>query len=168
MDRLPDSRVQDACTYSRRFLAWWGLCLYLLQLGSRRQLDFELRDGGQPVLDNLNRLAQTEQRTLPVHDTLDHFVGHTKLSGWERLRTQMVQRLLRMKALDEARLLGRPVLLIDGTGLLCFHQRHCEHCLVQRHANQTLYLHQVLEAKLLGPAGVVVSLDIPSPKEDRL
>jgi hypothetical protein len=133
--------------------------LYLLQLGSRRQLDFELRDGGQPVLDNLNRLAQTEQRTLPVHDTLDHFVGHTKLSGWERLRTQMVQRLLRMKALDEARLLGRPVLLIDGTGLLCFHQRHCEHCLVQRHANQTLYLHQVLEAKLLGPAGVVVSLD---------
>jgi len=80
-----------------------------------------------------------------------------KRAGWERLRTQMVQRL-RMKALDAARLLGRPVLLIDATGLLCFHRRHCPHCLVQRHGQRTLYLHHVLEAKLLGPAGVVVSL----------
>ncbi len=158
LDRLPDTRVQEACTYSRRFLAWWGIALYLLQLGSRRQLDFELREGGPHVLANLNRLAQTEQTTLPVHDTLDHFLGHVKLAGWERLRTQMVQRLVRMKALDAARLLGRPVLLIDATGLICFHQRHCPHCLVQRHGSQTLYLHQVLEAKLLGPAGVVVSL----------
>ena len=138
-------------------LAWWGLSLYLFQLGSRRQLDYELRDGPQ-VLSNLNRLAQTAQTTLPVHDTLDHFVGHTTLAGWEKLRTQMTQRLLRMKALDAARLLGHPVLLLDATGLICFHRRHCEHCLVQRCGSKTLYLHHVLEAKLLGPGGVVVSL----------
>jgi hypothetical protein len=159
LDRLPDTRVQEDCTYATRFLAWWGICLYLLQLGSRRQLDYDLRDGGCPVLANLNRLAETEQTTLPVHDTLDHFLGHVKLAGWERLRTRMVQRLLRMKALDAGRLLGRPVLLIDATGLICFHRRHCPYCLVQRQGKQTLYLHQVLEAKLLGPAGVVVSLD---------
>jgi hypothetical protein len=158
LDRLPDSRLQKACTYPRRFLAWWGLQLYLLQLGSRRQLDFELRDAGAQVLANLNRLAETRQTTLPVHDTLDHFVGHVKRAGWERLRTGCVRRLLRMKALDAARLLGRPVLLIDATGVICFHRRHCEHCLTQRHGKQTLYLHHVLEAKLLGPAGVVVSL----------
>jgi len=158
LDRLPDTRVQEDCTYSTRFLAWWGIDLYLFQLGARRQLDYELRDGGALVLANLNRLAQAEQTTLPVHDTLDHFLGHVQLTGWEWLRTQLVQRLLRMKALDAARLLGRPVLLLDGTGLICFHRRHCEHCLVQRHGKQTLYLHHVLEAKLLGPAGVVVSL----------
>jgi len=134
------------------------LHLYLLQLGARRQLDFELRDGGPPVLANLNRLAQTTQTTLPVHDTLDHFVGHVPLAGWEQLRRRCVQRLLRMKALDAARLLGQPVLLLDGTGLLCFHQRHCPQCLTQRHGKQTLYFHHVLEAKLLGPGGVVVSL----------
>ncbi len=158
LDRLPDTRVPEACTNSTRFLAWWGFALYLLQLGSRRQLDYELRDGGPRVLANLNRLAETEQTTLPVHDTLDHFLGHVELAGWERLRTQMVQRLLRMKALDAARLLGRPVLLIDATGLICFRRRHCPHCLVQRHGQQTLYLHHVLEAKLLGPGGIVVSL----------
>jgi hypothetical protein len=117
-----------------------------------------LRDGGPQVLANCNRLAETDQTTLPVHDTLDHFVGHVPLAGWEQLRTRCVQRLLRMKALDAARLLGQPVLLIDATGLICFHQRHCPQCLVQRHGQQTLYLHHVLEAKLLGPGGVVVSL----------
>lgn len=66
--------------------------------------------------------------------------------------------LIRMKALDAARLLGHLVLLVDGTGLLCWRRRHCPHCLVQRHEHTTLYLHQVLEAKLLGPAGVVVSV----------
>jgi hypothetical protein len=158
LDRLPDSRLQEACTYPRRFLAWWGILLYLLQLGSRRQLDYDLREGGPQVLANLNRLAQTTQTTLPVHDTLDHFLGHSPRPGWEGLRARMVQRLVRMKALDPARLLGLPVLLIDGTGLLCFPRRHCPHCLTQRHGQQTLYLHQVLEAKLLGPAGVVISL----------
>jgi hypothetical protein len=159
LDRLPDTRVPEACIYPTRSLAWWGLSLYLFQLGSRRQLDYDLRDGGAAVLANLNRLAQTTQTTLPVHDTLDHFLGHVALAGWEQLRHQMVQRLLRMKALDAARLQGRPVLIIDATGLICFQQRHCEHCLVQRHGQKTLYLHHVLEAKLLGPNGIVVSLD---------
>ncbi len=35
-----------------------------------------------PVLANLNRLAETEQTTLPVHDTLDHFLGHVRAAGW--------------------------------------------------------------------------------------
>jgi hypothetical protein len=159
LNRLPDGRVPEACTYERRFLAWWGIALYLLQLGSRRQLDYDLRNGGPQVLANMNRLAETEQDTLPVHDTLDHFLGKVRLAGWVRLRMQMVQRLLRMKAFDAARLQGRPVLLLDATGLICFQRQHCPHCLRQRHDKKTVYLHNVLEAKLLGPGGVVASLD---------
>ncbi len=156
---LPDSRAPELCTYRTEFLAWWGIWLYLPQLGSRRQLDFELRDGGPQVLANINRLAETEQISLPVHDTLDHFLGHVPLSAWEALRFRMVQRLVRMKVFEAARLQGRLVLLIDATGLICFHRRHCPHCLTQRHGEQILYYHHVLEAKLLGPAGVVVSLE---------
>jgi len=70
----------------------------------------------------------------------------------------MVYRLIRMKALDEARLQGRFLILIDGSGYLVFRSRHCDHCLTQRHGDTTLYMHQVLEAKLLGPAGTVVSI----------
>ena len=70
----------------------------------------------------------------------------------------MVQRLIRMKALDAARLQGQFVVLIDGSGYLVFHSRHCDDCLTQRHGETTLYMHQVLEAKVLGPAGTVISI----------
>jgi hypothetical protein len=158
LDDLPDSRDQDSITYERRFLAWWGLALYLFQLGSRRQLDFDLAATGTCVLANLNRLAQTQHTTRPVHDTLDHFLGHSRAEAFAVVRQHMVRRLVRMKVLDAARLLGHLVVLVDGSGLLCWRRRHCDQCLVHRHKSGTLYLHQVLEAKLLGPAGVVVSV----------
>ena len=140
-------------------MAWWGLLLYLLQLGSRRQLDYELDAADNPqLLPNLNRLTQTQMSTRPVHDTLDYFLGKVAVSGWEWLRRQMVQRTLRMKVFDAARLLGHVVVIIDATGVLCFDRRHCAHCLTQRHGNKVYYMHHVLEAKLLGPAGVVISL----------
>ena len=70
----------------------------------------------------------------------------------------MARRLCRMKVLDPARLLGYLVLIVDATGLFCWRRRHCAHCLTQTRGEVTLYQHQVLEAKLLGPAGVVVSV----------
>jgi hypothetical protein len=155
---LPDTRVQDACTYETRFLAWWGLLLYVLQLGSRRQLNFRLEAQDTYVLANLNRLAQTQQQTRPVHGTLDHFVGHVAPAAWASLPTRLVQRLIRSKVLEPARLCGHLVTILDGTGLFAFRQRHCEHCLVQRHQHSTVYLHQVLEAKICGPAELVFSV----------
>lgn len=158
LDRLPDSRDPDLITYETRFMALWGISLYLFQLRSRRQTDYDLDASGTRVLDNLNRLADTRHETRPVHDTLDYFVGHVPADAFVELRTRMVRRLIRMKALDPARLLGKPVVIVDGTGLLCFHRRHCPDCLVQEHEHTTLYLHNVLEAKVLGPAGVVASI----------
>jgi hypothetical protein len=172
LDQLPDSRTPQLCYYPTRFLAWWGVCLYLFQLGSRRQLDFQLSAVGTRLLDNLNRLAQTECDRRPVHDTLDHFLEHCPAEAWVVLRTRMIQRLLRMKVLDDARLQGGLVLLVDGTGLLNWRRRHCPQCLVRKHQNATYYQHQVLEAKLLGPAGLVLSIgsefientDLPDPQ----
>jgi len=158
LDRVPDSRFPPLIVYDKRFLIWWGLSLYLFQLGSRRQLDFDLDARGTKVLHNFNRLAQTHQHTRPVHDTLEHFLGHTGAAPYAALRKQMVHRLIRMKALDAARLLGRLVVVVDGTGHLAFRQRHCPHCLVYRHSTYTVYTHQVLEAKVLGPADLTLSI----------
>jgi hypothetical protein len=33
LDQLPDTRTPQLCYYPTRFLAWWGVCLYLFQLG---------------------------------------------------------------------------------------------------------------------------------------
>jgi hypothetical protein len=125
--KLPDQRDPDACVYETRFLVWWGVALYLLQLRSRRQLDFQLDARGTRVLDNLNRLADTAQQTRPVHGTLDHFLGRGAGAACPQLRTRLVRHLVRSKVLESARLQGYLVAPLDGTGLYAFGRRHCDH-----------------------------------------
>jgi hypothetical protein len=99
----------------------------LFQLRSRRQLNFKLDARGTHVLDNLNRLAGTDQATRPVHGTLDHFVGHVPPAAFARLRAEVVRQLIRNKVLEPARLQGYLVAALDGTGLYAFGRRHCRH-----------------------------------------
>ena len=74
------------------------------------------------------------------------------------LRTLLVRRLIRMKVLEGARLQRYYVVAIDATGYLLFRCPHCKYCLTQQHGETTLYMHQALEAKLLGPADTVLSM----------
>ena len=81
IDQIPYLRFQPFVIYHKRFLLWWGLTLFLCKLSSRRQLDFQCNTDGPYVLDNLNRLAGTQQQTRPVHDTLDYFLGRSGVAG---------------------------------------------------------------------------------------
>ena len=150
--------LSHSVVYHKRFLVWWGLSLFLCKLSSRRQLDYQLNTDGPAVPENLNRQAGTTQDSRPVNQTLEYLLEKTGAPPFAGLRQRMVQRLIRMKALDAARLLGRFIVLIGGTGYLVFSHRHCDNCLTQRHGETTLYMHQVLEAKLLGPSGTVISI----------
>jgi hypothetical protein len=158
LNALPDSRYQPFVTYSRRFLAWWGLLLFLCKLGRVRQLDFQLRDTETFVLPNVNALAGTEQESLPVYGTLSHFLTHVGSAALGHLRTGMVRQLIRNKVLDEGRLLGAFVVVFDGSGHVSFRRRHCPHCLTQTHGEATYYFHQVLEGKLITASGLALSI----------
>jgi len=168
LDALPDTRFEPMITYHVRFLCWWGLLLFCLKLGSRRELDYQLRDLEFHVLENVNRLAGTKQDSLPVNQTLSHFLGHVGSPALAQLRTDCVRRLIRNKVLDSTRLQGCFPIAVDGTGFLVFKERHCAHCLVHQHESYTCYLHPVLEAKLVDPRGLALSLGsefIENPSE---
>jgi len=158
LDRAPDPRRQDRVEYHKRFLLWYAILLFVGKLGSRRQLDFEYREGGATVLANLNRLARTDQDAAPHNDTLDDYLAGVGAEPIAALRARMMGRLIRMRALDDARVQGRIVLGIDGTGYLVFRWKHCDHCLTRKCGEGTLYCHQALEAKVLGPARTALSL----------
>ncbi len=158
VDAIDEPRSLPQVIYHKRFLLWWGLSLFLCKLSSRRQRDYQLNTDGPEVLANLNRLADTAQDSRPVNQTLEYFLEGTGSAPLAHLRQQMIHRLIRMRALDGARLQGRFVVLIDGSGYLRFPHRHCDHCLTPRHGETTSYRHQVREAKRRGPAGTVFSI----------
>jgi hypothetical protein len=132
--------------------------LFLRKLGSRRQIDYHLREPGTEVPGNLNRLARTRQEAVPVNKTVDDYLAGIGTGPLGEVRRKMIHRLVRMRVLDGERLQGHHVILIDGTGYLVFRERHCEHCLARQSGQTTLYMHQALEAKLIGPGGMVLSI----------
>jgi len=156
MASLGDTRDQARITYPRQFLSWMGLMVFLLKVGSRRQIRFELNT--PEALENLNRLAGCQVETLAHSDTLNHFLGHVPPGELPKVRRKMVHRLIRMKALDRGRLLGYFLIAIDGTGQFYFRERHCEHCLVKTVNGKEQYYHHVLEAKLVTPEGLAISV----------
>jgi hypothetical protein len=113
INEFPDTRVQERLIYHRRFLVWTGLFLFLGKLGSRRQIDYQLSEAGTEVLGNLNRLAGTQQSMMPVNKTLDNYLAGVGTAPLAELRRQMIQRLVRMRVLDSARLQKRYIVLID-------------------------------------------------------
>jgi len=153
---LADSREQNRIIYPRQLLSWQALMLFLLKLGSRRQLRFELDSAEARA--NLNRLAGCELDSVAHSDTINHFLGHVPPTEYPRLRRLMVARLIRMKVLDSGRLFGHLLLVVDGTGQFYFRQRHCEHCLEKTVNGRTQYYHHVLEAKLVTPEGLALSV----------
>jgi hypothetical protein len=157
LGEVRDKRDQDSITYGRRFMTWMGLMLFLLKLGSRRRLRFELDT--PEALANLNALSREEQEAMAHSDSLNYFLGGVPAASLPLLRRKMVQRLLRMKALDNGRLMGHFLVVVDATGQLRFNQRHCANCLEQKHGDKTLYFHNVLEAKLVTPDGLAISLE---------
>ena len=64
-------------------------------------------------------------------------------------------------------------IVIDGTGIMSFKERHCKHCLKRKYnkgteEEKTIYYHYVLEAKLV-VGDIVISLDsefVENEKED--
>jgi hypothetical protein len=169
---VPDTRAPQRIRYSRACLSWLGWLVFLLKLGARRQVRFELNT--PQALANVNRLCGQDYPTLAHSDTREHFLGHVPPGGYHRLRRRMIRRLLRMKVLDDARLFGHVLIVIDGTGQLTFRQRHGPHGLEQTVGGQKRYYHPVLEAKLVTPGGRVLSvgsefsahIDPPASKQD--
>ena len=106
IDQIHDPRFLPWVIYDKRFLIWWGLSLFVCKLSSRRQLDYQFNSDAPAVLANLNRLAGTAQDSRPVNQTLEYFLEQMGSAPIAGLRQRMVQRLIRMKALDAARLRG--------------------------------------------------------------
>ena len=153
---MPDTRFQPYCVYEARFLFWWGLLLFLCKLGRLRQLDYDLRDLDTEVLDNVNALARTRQKTLPVSKTLSHFLTHVGAQGLRGFLAVMVRRLIRNKVLDAWRVEGALVVALDGTGIASFRRRHCPYCLTQTQNGRTSYFHEVLSGQFVTASGLTL------------
>ena len=158
MNRLPDPRRKEQCVYSQAHLLWQGILLFLMHLGSRRQMRFErLAD---TFVQNLASLSgQRDVDTVADPDTLAYYAERVRVGSVEKLLAEITRRLVRMKALDPFRLLGFFPVAIDGSQACTFKTEPWPGCPHRKLANGSIqYFAYVLDAKLVTPCGMALTL----------
>ena len=136
--------------------------MFSLNLGSRRQIHKLLRTPA--VVTHLNILAESDLKPENAShgDTLNNLLERVNYEYFAAIRTDMVRKLIRSRVLDKYRLLGKFYrIAIDGSGILSFDHRHCDHCLTKKckETGKVTYYHMVLEAKLVTENGLALSID---------
>lgn len=143
-------------TYPPEVMLSTGLVKNLVSLRSMREMKFKLNT--EECIANIWRLAghKTGGEEIPHYDTENDYLEKLETEELEKIRRRMIRSLLKGRSLEDFRLFGREwCVILDGTGLYHFHKKHCEHCLRREMTDpktgekRTIYLHHVLEAKLL-------------------
>lgn len=160
LEQIPDPRHPVFIVYPLSHLLWVGILTFLLKLGARRQIKYLLHTPS--VQSHLNVLAKAENDTVCHGDTLEKLLRRIPHAWLSQLRTAMILRLIRMKALVNSRLLDCYYLIaVDATGVVTFSRRHCPHCLTMtsKKTGKTTYYHPVLEAKIITSHGMAFSIE---------
>jgi hypothetical protein len=145
--------------YEKQPLIWSALLMFAMGLGSRRQFDHDAEDDRCGALAaNLNRLAGAQAEDIPHNQTVADYLSLLPPQELELIPTAMVGRLVRMRVLDSARLFGLHLIAIDATGTGSSPRPCCKSCLRQEQDGKSVYYHMVLEAKLVTPDGLALSV----------
>ncbi len=154
---VSDPRLAGKIAYPLYVLLFTGVLLFACQLGARRQINHKLR-GNATVRRKYRALFGVED--IPHGDTLNYSYQQLKVDEVQEVVCRLVEKLMDEEELGKWRLFGIYYLIaIDGTGVLTYHERHCEFCLTRKLNNgQILYYHPVLEAKWVMANGYAFSL----------
>lgn len=153
---LSDPRDVNRIRYPLSVLTFAGVFMFLCRLGSRRQIAYHFRNNG-PSSANIGTLLDVD--TFPHGDTVNDAYSRLDIDEVQECVTAMSEELIRKKVLYPYRLLDRYfVVAIDGSGIVTYSERHCQHCLTRTYGGKTIYYHHVLEAKLVTSNGFCFSL----------
>lgn len=171
---MDDPRNQGYIKYTQADLGYMAILKNVCGQHSMREMEENFNK--ETCIDTLRILSghQTLEE-MPHYDTLNYYLERLSPESLSELRRKMVTGLIRGKQFNRNRLLGKYWrVILDGTGLFCFKEKHCENCLcTERRTDdgkkEKLYYHKVLEAKIVLGDSIVISLGtefIENEKED--
>lgn len=174
INEMADPRNPSYITYTQADLVFMGILKNVCAQESMREMDENFNE--ETCIDTLSQISGDRTlKEMPHYDTLNYYLERLSPQCLADLRAKMMASLIRSKQFYRNRLLGKYWrVVLDGTQLFCFKEKHCENCLRTTYTasdgrKETYYYHRVLEAKMLLGDKLVISLDtefIENEKED--
>lgn len=174
ISEMNDPRNRSYITYTQTDLIYMGILKNICGQYTMREMEENFNKDN--CIDTLRIMSgDTKLEEMPHYDTLNYYLEKLSPDCLSDLRKRMVTSLIRGKHFNRNRLLGKYWrVILDGTGLFYFKEKHCENCLCTEKQMSDgkkvkLYYHKVLEAKIVFGDNVVISLGtefIENEKED--
>ena len=171
-EKLTDTRHQSYIEYQMSVITITRLLGLLCGIKSMRNTTEKLNT--EETIKNISNLLGIELEEIPHYDTINNVFENIEIEELRKIQKYMVIALIRSKMFDKYRYKGKYFqIVIDGTGIMSFKEKHCKHCLKRTYnkgteEEKTIYYHYVLEAKLV-VGDIVISLDsefVENEKED--
>ena len=171
-EKLTDTRNQSYVEYQMSVISITRLLGLLCGIKSMRNTTEKFNT--EETIKNIANILNIDLEEIPHYDTINNVFENIKIEELRKIQKYMVIALIRSKMFDKYRYKGKYFqIVIDGTGIMSFKQRHCKHCLKRTYnkgteEEKTIYYHYVLEAKLV-VGDIVISLDsefVENEKED--
>ena len=171
---MDDPRHSSYTTYTQADLGYMAILKNICGQHTMREMEENFNE--EACIETLRILSGNEKlEEMPHYDTLNYYLEKLSPECLCILRKKMVTSLIRGKHFNRGRLLGKYWrVILDGTGLHYFKEKHCENCLCTTKTTADgkltkLYFHKVLEAKIVLGDKVIISLGtefIENEKED--
>ena len=161
-EKLTDTRNQSYVEYQMSVIMVTRLLSLLCGIKSMRNATEKFNT--EETIKNISNILEIDLNELPHYDTINNVFKNVKIEELRKIQKYMVTKLIRSKMFDKYRYKGKYFqIVIDGTGIMSFKERHCKHCLKKTYnkgteEEKTIYYHYVLEAKLV-VGDIVISLD---------
>lgn len=162
LNELTDTRHQSYVEYQMSVITVTRLLGLLCGMKSMRETTDKLNT--EETIKNINVLLGIDLEEIPHYDTINNVFENLNINELRNIQKYMVNRLIRSKMFDKFRYKNKHFqIVVDGTRMMKFSERHCKHCLKEVHNKgqeneYTRYYHYVLEAKLV-VGEIVISID---------
>lgn len=163
INQMRDPRHKSYIIYTQADLVYMALLKNICSLKSMRQMEECFNE--EHCIDTLRYLSGDKKlEEMPHYDTLNYYLEMLPPEELSGVRRNMMAGLIRRKQFYKNRLLGRYWrIILDGTQLYYFREKHCENCLKTTVTDETgkktvKYYHRVIEAKLVLGKNLVASL----------
>ena len=160
---MDDPRNQAYITYTQADLGYMAILKNICSQYTMREMDENFNN--EVCIDTLRIMSGNQKlEEMPHYDTLNYYLEKLSPQCLSDLRKKMVSSLIRGKQFNRNRLFEKYWrIILDGTGLFCFRERHCANCLCSETTDKDgrkkkLYYHKVLEAKIVLSKNIVISI----------
>lgn len=162
LGNVEDPRKENYTDYTSEELLYQIILKNACTIETMRQMTEWFGDAN--CASNLGKLIGRKIENIAHYDTINNFLERLEINELNNIKVGMVKRLIRNKSFNQARMRDNQwIVILDGTGLYHFREKHCENCLVKeitdREGNKKkVYYHNVLEAKIIIAENIVISI----------